>query len=603
MSSVVRARLLALVVLSLGFTVDESGVRFVALTKAADGANTTNAMRPQPIGPSFGDWRKLKEEYLPGQKSSSAGREVMIPPTDLRVTNSASAQNETSIAADPNNPSRVVGGFNDYSVIATGFAGNGVAYSTDGGNTFTHHATGVALPSGYTIGGGDPGLAFDSQGRVYYSHIAFGPGGFVFTKSNGVFVARSDDGGMTWLPTVPVDTNQFFNPAVDFEDKPFVAADHHVSSPFQDRVYLSWTRFYQGNYPGSGTAYGGDIMFSYSTDQGATWSTPTRLTDPAGEPLNGGTGVLATSFVHGSEPEVGPDGSVYVTYWFGGRTSVRRSTDGGVSFGTTSYPFGTPFDVSQLYDHDGSSTNGTQLPNLSFRVNAFPNIETDATRPGHVYVVSVDDFDNTTTGDGAEIIFARSTNFGASWGSTLILNDDGGAVDQIFPWMAVSAQGIIRVIWYDARLGAANTLDVYAAASSDGGVTFGSNTRVTDVTFQPNTGQFSGDDFFGDYNGLGTGGGSFHALWTDGRDAEQEIYYDRVCSCPFQADLDGDTFINAVDLAIEIDIVFFSAADIQDPDCPTTRADFNADGVPDAVDLALLIDHVFFSGSGPVSPC
>jgi len=75
------------------------------------------------------------------------------------------------------------------------------------------------------------------------------------------------------------------------------------------------------------------------------------------------------------------------------------------------------------------------------------------------------------------------------------------------------------------------------------------------------------------------------------------------CSCPFQVDLDASGAVDAVDLAVVIDIVFFGAADSQDAQCPRTRADFNADGVADAVDLAQLIDHVFFGGAGPSDPC
>ncbi|MEW5874746.1 MAG: dockerin type I domain-containing protein [Candidatus Zixiibacteriota bacterium] len=76
-----------------------------------------------------------------------------------------------------------------------------------------------------------------------------------------------------------------------------------------------------------------------------------------------------------------------------------------------------------------------------------------------------------------------------------------------------------------------------------------------------------------------------------------------LCDCPYQSDLDSNGSVDAVDLAGEIDVVFFGEGDPQDPDCPATRSDFNADGTPDAVDLALLIDHVFFGGSGPISPC
>lgn len=75
------------------------------------------------------------------------------------------------------------------------------------------------------------------------------------------------------------------------------------------------------------------------------------------------------------------------------------------------------------------------------------------------------------------------------------------------------------------------------------------------------------------------------------------------CVCPGQGDFDFEGTITSVDLAAEIDVVFFGAADIQDPMCPRTRGDFDANGITDAVDLALLIDHVFFGASGPVNPC
>jgi hypothetical protein len=77
------------------------------------------------------------------------------------------------------------------------------------------------------------------------------------------------------------------------------------------------------------------------------------------------------------------------------------------------------------------------------------------------------------------------------------------------------------------------------------------------------------------------------------------------CYCPFQADIDANGVVNAVDLALEIDCVFFCGGSMgpQDPDCPRGRMDFNADGLEDATDLAFMIDHVFFGGSAPVEPC
>lgn len=75
------------------------------------------------------------------------------------------------------------------------------------------------------------------------------------------------------------------------------------------------------------------------------------------------------------------------------------------------------------------------------------------------------------------------------------------------------------------------------------------------------------------------------------------------CACPFQADLDGSNTINATDLTIVINVIFFGGADIMDPGCPVTRSDFNNNGTVNAVDLTLLINHVFFGEPGPCDPC
>ncbi|MFQ5511438.1 MAG: FlgD immunoglobulin-like domain containing protein, partial [Candidatus Krumholzibacteriia bacterium] len=444
--------------------------------------------------------------------------QVSVGP-NVRVTASTSPQNETSIAVDPNNSNRIVGGVNDYSVITTGFAGNGVVYSADGGASWTHHVTGVALPLGFAFRGGDPCLQFDTQGTVFYGHIAIGPGATPFQANNGIFVAGSGDGGATWGSTVAVAANIWPGSGlVNFEDKPYITVDQ-TSGTFQDRIYMTWTRFYSGNHPAGGATPlgGGDIMVSSSSDGGATWTVPLRLPVPG----NVGTGSVGLSFVQGSEPEVAPNGDLFVTFWFGGRIEVWRSTNGGASFTQQTQPFGTGFTVA--------SVPGT-MPGNSFRINAFPNIEADLTRPNHIYVVAADDPSNV--GTDTDIIFARSADNGATWSTVTPLNDDTVDCAQIFPWMAVSQKGAIHVIWYDSRvdIGNCHFMNVFGAYSIDGGLTFDPNFRVTNASFEPNTGQFSGNSFFGDYNGLASGGlNGFHALWTDTRRPslapEQEIYY------------------------------------------------------------------------------
>ncbi len=68
------------------------------------------------------------------------------------------------------------------------------------------------------------------------------------------------------------------------------------------------------------------------------------------------------------------------------------------------------------------------------------------------------------------------------------------------------------------------------------------------------------------------------------------------CACPEQGNVADDAVLDAVDLNILIQILFFNATDIQDPLCPIFRSNINADAVSDAVDLNLLIQVLFFNG-------
>jgi hypothetical protein len=482
-------------------------------------------MQTAPISKAVTE-RLLSPVYEPTPRDIGAPERVGAG-VDVRTTVSPLPQNETCIVGDPNNANIIVGGMNDYSVVATGFAGNGVVYSHDGGATWTHSAAGVPLPPNLNDRGSDPCLEFDSQGRVFYGSLAIKGLGSPFFSDNAIAVGRSSDGGVTWPQVTIVASNFGGGALVNFEDKPFLTADFHATSPHQDNVYISWTRFYSAAHPDGGTG-GGDIMIGRSTDGGVTW-TVQRIVLPG----NGGTGTVGSSFVQGSEPEVATNGDVYVTFWFGGRIEVWKSVDGGVTYAQMTQPFGLAF---------GNIVVPSPLPNETFRVNPYPNIETNPQLAGHVYVNACADPTGTFgDGDDADTFFARSTDGGVTWGPQVTLNDDGFGKNQIFPWMSVSKKGAIHVIWYDTRNDAGNhDIDVYGAFSLDGGASFFPNFRVTDCSFDPDTGQFNGNTFFGDYNGLGTNGlNTFHALWTDTRTMgcpqgvsarEQEIYYDQI-SC------------------------------------------------------------------------
>ncbi|MEK6570451.1 MAG: sialidase family protein, partial [Bacteroidota bacterium] len=103
-------------------------------------------------------------------------------------------QNETSIATNPLDILNLVGGANDYRENGGGDAG--YYYSLDGGRTWRDGILPNVKPTPNTFAAssGDPALAFDASGNVYYSYIWFERASY----RNGIFVNRSTNGGQTW---------------------------------------------------------------------------------------------------------------------------------------------------------------------------------------------------------------------------------------------------------------------------------------------------------------------------------------------------------------------------------------------------------------------
>jgi hypothetical protein len=87
-------------------------------------------------------------------------------------------------------------------------------------------------------------------------------------------------------------------------------------------------------------------------------------------------------------------------------------------------------------------------------------------------------------------------------------------------------QTVISVTWYDRRNDPDNlAMDVYMDQSTNGGATWGTDSRLTEVAFPPpqmvpNFDNFASNCYFGDYNGLVAKPGSgtpFIAGWGDSR--------------------------------------------------------------------------------------
>jgi hypothetical protein len=354
------------------------------------------------------------------------GTTIVAPDVLVNRDTAAASQNETAIAVDPNNPNRIVGGANDYvtrtwdcmvgttpcSALGDGYSGT--YFSNNGGSSWCCNSNpssaympttdpsqiGTLIPGverlvgGIYDAGGDPSVAFDSQGNVFYAGLGFNR----TSPPNTVAVNKGTFGGGNLSWSAPTFINQTTTPTI-LNDKEWIAADWHVTSPFRDRIYVSWTRYLFN--PNNGSYVQSPIFFAYSTDHGATFSTPTNI---SGNVL----------YDQGSRPIVGYDGTVYVIFEGSNRLAtldsqwIVKSTDGGATFGP-------PTNIADVQ-------NVISPANTSYRDDSFP--AGDAAPNGDLYVAwstQVKDSDGTLcatrTNNGCHLaaVYSKSTDGGATW--------------------------------------------------------------------------------------------------------------------------------------------------------------------------------------------
>ena len=100
------------------------------------------------------------------------------------------------------------------------------------------------------------------------------------------------------------------------QDKEWAVVDSATNT-----IYVTWTQF--DEYGTSDPAKFSNIMFSTSTDGGATWSEALQINEISGDCVD------SDNTTEGAVPAVGPNGEIYVA-WSGPEGIVfDRSLDGG----------------------------------------------------------------------------------------------------------------------------------------------------------------------------------------------------------------------------------------------------------------------------------
>lgn len=385
---------------------------------------------------------------------------------NVRVSSpTANQPEEVSIAINPANPLNLAAGAN----LRYGYR------STDGGLTWIESQ----LSSTYGVYG-DPCLTFDALGNLYYGHLSNpASGGYWIDR---IVVQKSTNGGSSWNTGAGIG----YNPPTRNQDKEWLIADM-TNSPYRNNVYVSWTEFdsYGSSSPNDSTR----ILFSRSTDQGVTWSTPVRVSD------KGGNCVDSDSTVEGAVPAVGPNGEVYLSWSGPLGIMFDKSTDGGVTFGTdrfvTTQPGGWDFNVAGIYRANGLPITVCDISNSPYR--------------GTIYINWSDQRNGLTNTD---VFLIKSTDGGTTWSNVKKVNDDLTATQQFFTWMTIDqTTGILYFVFYDRRNYTGTQTDVYVARSADGGETF-QNFKVSQTSFSPQAGIF-----FGDYTGIAAYNRKVYPIW------------------------------------------------------------------------------------------
>ena len=388
------------------------------------------------------------------------------------------AANEPSIAVDPTDSNKITIGWRQFNSVNSNFRQGGFGYTTDGGVHWTF--PGVLENNVFRS---DPVLDSNELGTFFYLSLRD-------TFCDNIW--QSANGGQSWTSF----------PGTSGGDKQWFTIDRTVG-PGHGFHYQFWTN----SFPCSSGE------FSRSTDGGMTWQSPINI--PHG-------------VIHGTA-DVDTNGNLFiggedlfdVTFWcirssnaqFGNQTPVFQQITqvnlGGVRVGGNVNPGGLTAQIFLAVDRSGGPTNNNVYMLCSVRPPNYSN--------------------------GTDVMFARSTDGGASFSTPVRINDD--ATTNKWHWFgtfSVAPNGRLDAVWYDTRNAADNLQSqLFYSYSTDAGITWSPNVQVS-ASFNPTEG-WPQQNKIGDYitivsdNGGGNVAYSATFNFNPNRGQhEQDVYYVRV---------------------------------------------------------------------------
>jgi predicted secreted protein with PEFG-CTERM motif len=336
---------------------------------------------------------------------------------------------------------------------AAGKFGVVFAKSNDGGSSF-----GKELDLGNVDSGAPDYLKIaESQGKIYAVWQSF------LANKSSIAFAKSNDDGTTFIPAIEINNN-----SKDSAFPQLAASDNHV--------YVAWLERTSGNVT--------NLIFTKSDDAGATFSTPTAITNHA----SGNSGI----------PIVSADGGQVYLMWEDNKAKnfdvfLSSSNDSGNTFSNT------PTNIS-------NNTGDSGAPQMIVDGN-------------NIYAVWMDD-----SSGKFDILFSKSTDGGATF--TKPVNVSRNSQDSGYPQFVVIGNNVY-VTWTNVMT--EKNYDIFFAKSSDGGQTFGTPVNVSNTPGGSGWPQISVDS------------GNVYISWVDNTPGPYDIYIAK------SAD-DGNSFESPVDV-------------------------------------------------------
>lgn len=478
-----------------------------------------------------------------------------LPPTltGLRYKNNPYTQkyiwyrntvDECMLAINPTNPDNMI--ITTHQDRFKKFLGDIVLYSIDGGETWNESNLVLSRLQGATVQdasddyevASDPYVVFDDKGIAYMSSVSYNVDN---NYEEGVIITKSTDGGRNWDRLVEVTRDDGM---VNYQDKQV----HNFDKYRPNNVYVTWTNYIGSMFPAN-TDIWNPIIFQKSTDGGASWSAPSKVSDckpldtvayPKSDnvdfgPWNNmihslpenGHPLLISSMIMNDQFEVitNPKQSL-------SRASVFRSEDEGNTWTeyyietniVNSYPFDPVPKKDGTYDY--IMGNGTYIETVVNYSN------------GKIYAIYGNNkFKSASNVVG--IVLSKSDDGGKTWSNSVRAdNPNYNSTHAFTPSIAVLSSGHVGVMYYDMRnynpnndnpqaTGVLNC-DVWLRVF-DADLTFIQEIKITNVSFDLRQAMYRNDAealFIGDYVKLCGLGNTFYCSYcatnpTDARGKSQ----------------------------------------------------------------------------------